>query len=80
MKQLSIFCPARLSSERCPNKMIRPLIEDKTLFDIACEKLYTLKKIYNINTYVLLCEEDYQLISIANYYNIDIIYRSKLST
>ena len=75
-KQIGIFIPARLSSERLPNKLVLP-IGDTCLFDIACKKLNTISNKYN--KYVLI--SDKELIEIATKYNnIKIIIRDKSTT
>lgn len=65
-KTLAIFAPARLSSQRLPNKQLLPL-NNTNMFDICCQKLEYITMAYNIPTYVLICDE--QLIQIANKYS-----------
>ena len=74
MKTLGIFVPARLQSERLPNKMIKPL-GDTCLFEIACRKLEEINQYYP--AYVLIYEQE--LIDIASKYNVHIIKRSRES-
>lgn len=62
-KKVGIFVPARLSSQRLPNKQILP-IGDTCMFEICCRKLEELSKEYN--TYVLIA--DHELIEIAKKY------------
>ena len=77
-KKIAIFVPARLSSERLPNKQILP-IGNTCMFEICCKKLQILTEKYNIPTYVLINDEE--LINIANKYNaIKIIIRDKETT
>lgn len=72
-KQTGIFIPARINSERLPNKIILPFGES-CLFDIACKKLSNLPN--DINKYVLIYDEI--LIKIAKQYkNINIIQRDQ---
>ena len=61
-KKIGIFVPARLGSHRLPNKQILP-IGDTFMFKICCKKLSYIKKVYNIPTYVLICDKE--LIEIA---------------
>lgn len=73
IKDFGIFVPARLNSQRLPNKQILP-IGDTCMFDICCQKLNEITKIYEIPTYVLICDEE--LIKIADKYPyIEIIKR-----
>ena len=41
--EVAVIVQARLSSERCPQKMIRPFA-DKTLTQITCEKILKSKE------------------------------------
>ena len=73
MKTIGIFAPARLDSQRLPNKQILP-IKDSNMFDICCQKLNYITKVYNIPTYVLICDKE--LIEIAEKYpNVQIVRR-----
>ena len=73
MRNVGIFVPARLSSQRLPNKQILP-IGDTCMFEICCKKLDYICKHYGISTYVLICDDE--LIDIATKYsNIKIIIR-----
>ena len=75
MKTIGIFAPARLDSQRLPNKQLLP-IKNSNMFEMCCEKLNYITKVYNIPTYVLICDEP--LIKIAEKYpNITIIIRDK---
>lgn len=75
MKTIGIFAPARLDSQRLPNKQLLP-IKNSNMFEMCCEKLNYITKAYNIPTYVLICDEP--LIKIAEKYpNITIIIREK---
>lgn len=72
-KALAIFAPARLDSQRLPNKQLLPL-GTSNMFDICCQKLNYIASVYNIPTFVLICDEP--LIQIAlKYPNIGIIIR-----
>jgi len=76
MKQIGIFIPGRLKSERLPNKLILPLGQS-CLWDIACDKLNKLPSKYN--KYVLCYDE--QLVDIASRYeNLKVIIRDKSTT
>jgi len=76
MKQIGIFIPGRLKSERLPNKLILPLRESN-LWDMACKKLNQLPN--QFNKYVL-CYDD-ELIQIAGKYsNLKVIVRDKSTT
>jgi CMP-N-acetylneuraminic acid synthetase len=73
IKSLGIFIPARLESERLPNKQILP-IGNSCIFDIACNKLESISD--RFNKYVLIKDE--KLIDIArSYSSIKIIRRTK---
>ncbi|MGL4404085.1 MAG: cytidylyltransferase domain-containing protein [Fusobacteriaceae bacterium] len=77
-KKVGIFMPARLSSERLPNKHTLPLNEyNVTMWDIACENL---SKINNENKYVLIAKCDEELVLIAKKFNLKIIYRDVETT
>ena len=72
-KKTGIFVPARLSSQRLPNKQILP-IGNTCMFDICCSKLNELDP--EINKYVLIYDKE--LIDIAaKYPNIEIILRDE---
>ena len=74
-KNIGIFVPARLNSQRLPNKQILP-IGDSCMFEICCQKLQYLNEYYNIPTYVLIYDQS--LIDIAKKYpNVIIKYRDK---
>ena len=67
---VNIFIPGRLSSERCPNKLLSP-IGDTCLWEIACSKLESIP----FGTYALTCDKP--LIDIAESYNVEVIVRDK---
>lgn len=74
MRNIGIYVPARLGSQRLLNKQILPLHNDKCMFEICCEKLDIITKDYGIPTYVLICEDE--LVEIAQKYpNVKIILR-----
>lgn len=75
-KQVGIFIPARLQSQRLENKLILP-IGDTCLFEIACKKLNEMP--LSINRYTLI--SDIALIDIAKKYsNIQIIIRDEATS
>lgn len=65
IKDFGIFVPARLNSQRLPNKQILP-IGDTCMFEICCKKLNFITKTWKIPTYVLICDEE--LLKIADEY------------
>lgn len=72
-RTLGIFMPARLNSERLPNKHLLPLNSDGlTMWEVACEKL---SKVNIEHKYVLISADDFGLVDIANKYGLNIIYR-----
>lgn len=73
IKDFGIFVPARLNSQRLPNKQILP-IGDTCMFEICCKKLNFITKAYNIPTYVLICDEELLRIAVKYPY-VDIIKR-----
>ena len=51
MKNIGIFVPGRVASQRCPLKLVYKMKpDDKTLWDIACEKLEILSEYYSVYT------------------------------
>lgn len=76
-KTLSIFVPARLKSERLPNKQLLPL-GDSCMFEICCRKLNCIAQL-GIPTYVLIYDEP--LVQIARKYpHVQVIMRDKATT
>lgn len=71
-KNIGVFIPGRLGSERCPNKLIRSL-GDKNLWQIACEKLQYINQYYN--TYTLVYDQE--LINISKNHDITTIVRAE---
>lgn len=72
---VAIVVPARLNSQRLPNKQILP-IGQKNMYEIALQKLSVLSAEYEVATLVY----DEKLIKIAEKYpNVKLIKRSKLS-
>ena len=57
ISQIAFLVQARLSSQRCPRKMIRPFA-DTTLLDINIQKLVESKFIPNENIYVSVYEDE----------------------
>lgn len=79
MKNINDICviiQARLSSERVPEKMIKPFV-DSSLFEITCRKLKESKVIPKENIYVSVYEQ--KLIDIAKKCDMNIFKRSKKS-
>ncbi len=72
-KNVGIFVPARLSSQRLKNKQLYTF-ETTCMFEIACQKLAYIKTKYDINTYVLICEPELMLIA-EKYPDVTIIKR-----
>ena len=73
MKKVGVFLPGRLGSQRLPNKLILPM-GDTCLWEIACKKLSKISD--DFEKCVLVSKDDGQLVSIAKYYNLKIIFRS----
>lgn len=74
-KKIGIFVPARLGSQRLPNKQILPL-GNSNMFDICCEKLQYINEAFGIPAYVLIYDQP--LIDIAKKYpKVTIIKREK---
>jgi CMP-N-acetylneuraminic acid synthetase len=76
IKDIAFLVQARLSSQRCPQKMIRPFA-GTTLLDISVEKLVESELIPNENIYVSVYEDE--LVEIAEKYPVNIFHRSKKS-
>ena len=76
IKDVCFIIQARLSSERVPNKMLKPFAET-TLFEIAIQKIIKSKLIPNSQFYVSIYEQE--LIDIARNYPVNIFHRSKQS-
>jgi CMP-N-acetylneuraminic acid synthetase len=75
INDVGIIVQARLSSQRCPQKMIRPFA-GTTLMDICLQKLVD-SKIKNDNIWVSVYEPE--LIDICKKYPINIFHRSEQS-
>lgn len=73
--QVGVIVQARLSSQRCPQKMIKPFC-DTTLMDICLSKLVA-SKIDNKNIWVSVYEPE--LITVCKKYPINIFHRSHKS-
>lgn len=69
-KDIGIFMPGRLKSERLPNKLLLD-IDGTNLWEIACKKLSKLPDKYG--KYVLVYDD--KLIDIANEYGLNVIKR-----
>lgn len=76
ISQIAFLVQARLSSQRCPRKMIRPFA-DTTLLDINIQKLVESKFIPNENIYVSVYEDE--LKEVASKYPVNIFDRSEKS-
>ena len=71
-----VIVHARLQSERCPNKMIRPFA-GSTLTDLMLEKLLASQVIPQRNIYLSVYEPE--LVAIGKRHNVNIFHRSKES-
>ncbi len=74
--EVAVLIQARLSSERCPGKMTRPFA-DKTLTDIACEKILASNIIPRENFYLAVHEPD--LVNIGKKHEVNVFERSAYS-
>lgn len=72
---VAVMVQARLSSQRCPQKMIRPF-HDTTLMDLCLQKLVE-SSIPNENIWVSVYEQE--LVELCKKYPINIFYRSEAS-
>ena len=75
ISDVAVIVQARLSSQRCPRKMIRPF-SDTTLMDICLEKLVA-SSIPNDNIWVSVYEPE--LVELCEKYPVNIFHRSKKS-
>lgn len=75
IEDISLVVQARLSSERCPRKMIRPFA-GTTLMDICLEKLVA-SNIPNENIWISLYDEE--LKDLCSKYPVNIFHRSQRS-
>ena len=76
IKQVAFLVQARLSSQRCPRKMVRPFA-GTTLLDINIQKLVESDFIPNENIYISVYEDE--LKEIASRYPVNIFERSEKS-
>ncbi len=76
IEDISLVIYARLNSQRCPNKMVRPFA-NSTLLDIGIKKVLSSKIIPKKNIYIGVYEK--KLIDIAKKYKVNIYKRSKKS-
>ena len=74
-KDVAVLVQARLSSQRCPRKMIRQFA-DTTLMDLCLQKLVS-SKIPNENIWVSVYEEE--LLDLCKKYPVNIFHRSEKS-
>ena len=72
---VAVIVQARLSSQRCPQKMIRPF-HDTTLMDLCLQKLVD-SSIPNENIWVSVYEQE--LVELCEKYPINIFHRSEAS-
>jgi len=75
IKDVAVVIQARLSSQRCPRKMIRPF-SDTTLMDLCIQKLVS-SNIPNENIWVSVYEPE--LIELCKKYPVNIFHRSEAS-
>jgi len=75
-EEVAVVIQARLSSERCPKKMIRPFA-GTTLTDLACEKVLSSNVIPKENFYLSVYEPE--LIEIAHKHGVNLFKRSEKS-
>lgn len=75
IEEIAVIVQARLSSQRCPRKMIKPFA-DTTLMDICLQKLVD-SKIPNSNIWVSVYEPE--LVQLCEKYPINIFHRSQNS-
>lgn len=76
IEDVAVVVQARLSSERCPRKMIRPFA-GTTLTDIACQKILASNIIPKENFYLAVHEPE--LIEVANRHGVNVYKRSEKS-
>jgi CMP-N-acetylneuraminic acid synthetase len=76
IEEVAFLIQARLSSQRCPQKMARPFA-GTTLLDLNIRKLVESNLIPNENIYVSVYEEE--LVEIAENYPVNIFRRSEKS-
>ena len=76
VNEIAVLVQARLGSQRCPNKMIRPFA-GTTLTDITIEKLTRSEVIPKENIYLAVYEPE--LIEIGKKYDVNIFKRSEES-
>ena len=74
---ICLIIQARLSSERCPNKMLKPFA-DTTLLDIALEKITQLQSFDYKKSFFLSAYEK-ELKEVANKYGLNVFHRSERS-
>jgi len=71
-----VIVQARLSSQRCPQKMLKPF-GNTTLMELCMEKILKSKVIPKENFYVSVYEDE--LVNVANKYGVNIFHRSEKS-
>ena len=77
IEEVAIVVQARLSSERCPRKMVRPFA-GTTLTDIACEKILASSVIPKENFYLAVNEPE--LVEIGEKHGVNVFKRSEKSS
>jgi len=77
LEEIAFIVQARLNSARLPNKVIKNFADNKSLFEIAIEKLCGIDEIDNNQIYASVGEE--KLINIAKKHPINIYKRSENS-
>ena len=76
IKDIGVVIQARLNSQRCPQKMIRPFA-NTTLMDLCIEKIKRSKILPESNFFI--CVRDSELIEKGNEHGINIFKRSQAS-
>lgn len=75
-KDIIIVGNGRQQNSRCPQKLIRKIDIDKTIFDLYMDKLVSLKYNTGYNTIVAIHKNDKELLRIAKNYDIEIVDRN----
>lgn len=75
-EEVAVIIQARLSSERCPRKMVRPFA-GSSLTDIAIEKILKSKSIPKQNFYLTVHEPE--LVAIGEKHGVNVFHRSDAS-
>lgn len=75
--EVCLIIQARTSSERCPNKMLKPFA-DTNLLDIALEKITQIKSL-DCKTNFFLSAYEPELKDVAHKYDLNVFHRSEKS-